>query len=43
MQALANPTRFLAIQATLQPWLWGATAILFAAGLYLALVQAPVD
>jgi heme exporter protein C len=43
MQAYANPTRFLAIQATLQPWLWGATALLFAAGLYLALVQAPVD
>jgi hypothetical protein len=43
MQAYANPTRFLAIQATLQPWLWGATALLFAVGLYLALVQAPAD
>jgi heme exporter protein C len=43
MQALANPTRFLAVQATLQPWLWAATVALFAAGLYLGLVQAPVD
>ena len=43
MQALANPTRFLAIQATVQPWLWGATVGLFAVGLYLGLVQAPAD
>jgi heme exporter protein C len=43
MQALANPTRFLAIQATVQPWLWAATVVLLAAGFYLALVQAPAD
>jgi heme exporter protein C len=43
MQALANPTRFLAIQATVQPWLWGATFGLFVIGLYLGLVQAPAD
>ena len=43
MQALANPTRFLAVQATLQPWLWAATVALFAAGLYLALARAPAD
>jgi heme exporter protein C len=43
MQALANPTRFLAIQGTLQPWLWAVTVALFAAGIYLALVEAPVD
>jgi heme exporter protein C len=43
MQVLANPTRFLAIQTTVQPWLWGATVALFAVGLYLALVQSPVD
>ncbi|HUF44189.1 MAG TPA: heme ABC transporter permease [Aestuariivirgaceae bacterium] len=43
MQALANPTRFLAIQSTLQPWLWAATVLLFAVGLYLGLVEAPAD
>jgi heme exporter protein C len=43
MQALANPTRFLAIQSTVQPWLWAATVLLFAVGLYLGLVEAPAD
>ena len=33
---LANPTRFLALAARLLPWLIGATALFFAAGLYLA-------
>jgi heme exporter protein C len=33
---LANPTRFLALAARLLPWLMGATALFFAAGLYLA-------
>ncbi|WP_075291781.1 heme ABC transporter permease [Pararhizobium arenae] len=33
---LANPTRFLALAARLLPWLVGATALFFAAGLYLA-------
>jgi ABC-type transport system involved in cytochrome c biogenesis permease subunit len=40
MQALANPTRFLAIQRTVQPWLWAATGALFATGLYTALFMA---
>ena len=43
MQALANPTRFLAVQSALQPWLWAAAAALLAAGLYLGLVAAPAD
>lgn len=43
MQVLANPTRFLAIQGAVQPWLWAATVILFAVGLYLGLVRAPAD
>src|SRR5918994_1215090 len=43
MQVLANPTRFLAIQGAVQPWLWAATVILFAVGLYLGLVSAPAD
>ena len=43
MQALANPTRFLAIQATVQPWLWATAVALLAIGLYLGLVQAPAD
>lgn len=43
MQALANPTRFLALQSAVQPWLWAATAALLAAGLYLGLVEAPAD
>jgi heme exporter protein C len=33
---LANPTRFLALSARLMPWLGAATAIVLAAGLYLA-------
>ena len=33
---LANPTRFLALVATLWPWLAGLTLCLFAAGLYLS-------
>jgi heme exporter protein C len=43
MQAYANPTRFLAIQSAVQPWLWAATVILFIVGLYLALAVAPAD
>jgi heme exporter protein C len=43
MQAYANPRRFLAIQSTVQPWLWAATVILFVVGLYLALASAPAD
>ena len=33
---LANPTRFLALVATIWPWLAGLTLCLFAAGLYLS-------
>jgi heme exporter protein C len=40
---LANPTRFLAFSARIQPWLSGLAAILFALGLYLSLVAAPAD
>ncbi len=43
MIALANPTRFLKLAATLLPWLWGATAIAFAAGLWLGLFASPAD
>ena len=43
MQALANPTRFLAVQSAVQPWLWAATGVLFATGLCLGLVQSPTD
>jgi heme exporter protein C len=40
---LANPTRFLALTKALTPWLVALTAILFAVGLYGALVLAPDD
>ena len=40
---LANPTRFLGLAERLLPWLAGATAIAFAAGLYLAWFVAPDD
>ena len=40
---LANPTRFLAFSARVQPWLSGLAAILFAIGLYLAFFVAPAD
>lgn len=40
---LANPTRFLAFSARLQPWLWALAALLFAVGLYLSLLVAPPD
>jgi heme exporter protein C len=40
---LANPTRFLKIQAAVQPWLAALTAIVMAYGLYLALFVAPPD
>ena len=39
----ANPTRFLAISGRLSPWLWGATAVLFAIGLFLSFFYAPED
>ena len=40
---LANPTRFLAFSSRLLPWLWGATLILLAVGLYLSFFVAPPD
>jgi heme exporter protein C len=40
---LANPSRFLSLSARILPWLGGATAILLAAGLYLAFFVAPPD
>jgi heme exporter protein C len=43
MIALANPTRFLALANALLPWLAGACAISFAAGLYLGFMVAPAD
>ncbi|MGF1625018.1 MAG: heme ABC transporter permease [Alphaproteobacteria bacterium] len=41
--SLANPTRFFRIANRLLPWASGATAILFAVGLYLALFASPPD
>src|SRR5688572_20434133 len=43
MQRLANPTRFLKLADSLRPWTLGVSTVLLAAGLYLALVQAPQD
>ena len=43
MQKYANPTRFNEIAGAVLPWCAAATVILFAAGLYLGLVQAPQD
>ncbi len=43
MPSLANPTRFLNLTGGLVPWLAALTAILFAAGLYLAFFVAPPD
>ena len=43
MQFLANPNRFLKLAAVVQPWLAGATVILFALGLYFALFASPPD
>ena len=43
MQSFANPTRFLRLADRLMPWASGATAVLMALGLYLALVRAPQD
>ncbi len=40
---LANPTRFLAFSAKVLPWLGALTAVLLAAGLYLAFFVAPPD
>ncbi len=43
MFGYANPERFWRLSSLLMPWVWGATAILFAIGLYAALVASPDD
>ncbi len=43
MQRYANPTRFMALSGAALPWLAVATVVLFAVGLYLALVVSPPD
>jgi heme exporter protein C len=43
LQSFANPTRFLRLADRLMPWAASATAVLMAAGLYLALIRAPQD
>lgn len=43
MQQFANPTRFLQLANKALPTIWAATIILFAIGLYGALVSAPPD
>jgi heme exporter protein C len=43
MPAIANPGRFLGVAERVTPWLWGATAVLLALGLYLSFFVAPPD
>ncbi|MEO3432502.1 heme ABC transporter permease [Inquilinus sp. CAU 1745] len=43
MHRFANPARFLRLSAVLLPWSVGATVLLLAAGLYLALWASPPD
>jgi len=43
MQYLANPARFVKLADAVLPYIWAITAVLFAAGLYGALVTAPAD
>jgi heme exporter protein C len=43
MISLANPARFGAIAARLLPWLWGATGLLLAVGMWQAFFVAPAD
>ncbi len=43
MQRFANPALFLKMVNPLLPWVWAVTAILFAAGLYGAMVTSPPD
>jgi heme exporter protein C len=43
MQRFANPRRFKRLSAALLPWTGGATIVLFAIGLWLALVASPRD
>ncbi len=43
MQQFANPTRFLKMANAALPFVWAVTALLFAIGLYGALLSAPAD
>ncbi|HET6159419.1 MAG TPA: heme ABC transporter permease [Dongiaceae bacterium] len=43
LHRFANPGRFLRLSGALLPWLTAGAAILFAAGLYFALVASPPD
>ena len=43
IEKFANPARFLRLQQAVQPWVAGITVVLFAVGLYFALVKAPTD
>lgn len=43
MHRFANPTRFLSIAGRIVPWAAGFATVLFAVGLYWALVASPVD
>ena len=43
MQHFANPARFLALANGILPVVWAITILLFAAGLYGALIAAPAD
>lgn len=43
MHRYANPTRFLKLSGALLPWAGGLAILLFAAGLWLALVASPED
>jgi heme exporter protein C len=43
MQKFANPARFVAFANAVLPWLWAATILLFAVGLYMAFFTAPAD
>ncbi|PCJ86155.1 MAG: heme transporter HemC [Hyphomicrobiales bacterium] len=40
---LANPSRFLRYSSTILPWLFGASAIVLAVGLYMSFFTAPED
>ena len=42
-QRLANPTRFMALSGRLLPWLWAASGVTIAAGLWMAFFEAPPD
>src|SRR5690349_2355970 len=43
LHRFANPGRFMRLAGAVLPWLTGGAAILFAVGLYLALVGSPPD